>query len=217
MTAPTPASQAVEAPVSLTAIKPCPFCGGRGITYRASMPQQWAVSCTQCDCRPRIGWPTSEAEAITAWNAREYDERLKRLELMRLDAMAMEDNAALVEQTIRSECDARQAVSQPWVEISDLATKAAQSAAADFETTRHPIDLKLAFATFEQTIRSECDARHAAAVEAIRERLNAALVEIQVLNKAIAINSMTEADHALFNAALATQDSRTTEESDDAR
>jgi hypothetical protein len=101
--------QAVEAPVSQTAIKPCPFCGGRGITHRASMPQQWAVSCTQCDCRPRIGWPTSEAEAIMAWNAREYDERLKRLELMRLDAMAMEDNAALVEQTIRSECDARQA------------------------------------------------------------------------------------------------------------
>lgn len=50
-------------------IEPCPFCAGRGIAHR--VPTGWRVSCSQCDCQPRPGFPPdSEDAAITVWNRR---------------------------------------------------------------------------------------------------------------------------------------------------
>ena len=66
----TELAERVEAPDMVGEMKACPFCGGRGISHRNPGLAQWAVSCTQCDCKPLNHCARTEAEAIAAWNAR---------------------------------------------------------------------------------------------------------------------------------------------------
>jgi len=69
---PTPDSAALR-----SALEPCPFCGGRGITHRGGLTSKWAVSCVNCDCKPRLcGFDNTEAEAIAAWNRRSLSQPL---------------------------------------------------------------------------------------------------------------------------------------------
>lgn len=75
-----PESAAVE-------LLPCPFCGGRAISHRNPGLARWAVSCTQCDCKPLNHCARTEAEAIAAWNKRvpataltALTERVERME-----------------------------------------------------------------------------------------------------------------------------------------
>lgn len=66
--APKPLADQTQEQVT-QALEPCPFCGGGGLPHR--VPTGWRVSCKNCDCQPRPGFPSdNEADAITAWNTR---------------------------------------------------------------------------------------------------------------------------------------------------
>lgn len=62
-------------------LKPCPFCGGKDLTYHEdtsedepTMKYAWHVFCRDCHCHGRnnfpIGWCESKEAAAEAWNLR---------------------------------------------------------------------------------------------------------------------------------------------------
>lgn len=50
-------------------LKPCPFCGAPGSLYPESTGSYAQVMCSECPCEISLG-PSSEADAIAAWNRR---------------------------------------------------------------------------------------------------------------------------------------------------
>ena len=65
-------------------LKPCPFCGGHGITAQSPvLGRAWRVSCTSCFAAS----PPCLAEegAIETWNRRTADKALQNADASRID------------------------------------------------------------------------------------------------------------------------------------
>ena len=54
----------------LAELKPCPFCGGKQLSFNNAYGVCW-LTCTDCGCEGPDGY--GEAEAIEAWNRRAGD------------------------------------------------------------------------------------------------------------------------------------------------
>ena len=78
MTHPTPPMPTAETPAAAradvagdTPLLPCPFCGGRALSYRVD-PRLgfWRVTCTLCDAAPSMSLSEAESmERVAAWAA----------------------------------------------------------------------------------------------------------------------------------------------------
>lgn len=52
-------------------LRECPFCGGGAFTKHRDLERTWSVGCSRCQCQmPYVA--LTEAEAIAAWNTRQY-------------------------------------------------------------------------------------------------------------------------------------------------
>lgn len=55
-------------------LKPCPFCGGEAETHEVGFPYHyWDIYCDG-ECFDHFCEKPTEAEAISAWNTRAYDD-----------------------------------------------------------------------------------------------------------------------------------------------
>ena len=64
----------------MSELKPCPFCGGKGVFIKGSRsihgdnPYTFAVHCAECRANNGEFFRTKE-EAIAAWNRRAYERK----------------------------------------------------------------------------------------------------------------------------------------------
>jgi Lar family restriction alleviation protein len=71
----------MEATMTETKLKPCPFCGGKAELVKSNMTLTFADSfCVRCDnlgcfIRPNTPHRLSDEDAINIWNRRATDER----------------------------------------------------------------------------------------------------------------------------------------------
>lgn len=59
-------------------LKPCPFCGSKGVIHRNNALETYVVECTNhsCPASYMIGWDyDTTQEAIESWNRRVNDGR----------------------------------------------------------------------------------------------------------------------------------------------
>lgn len=67
-------------------LKPCPFCGGEAEIVMSGGDRR--VECKKCGARS--DWYDTEAEAIAAWNRRNYSEKQNSSNLTYADALGVE-------------------------------------------------------------------------------------------------------------------------------